>query len=517
MQKNKIGDLEISQQESNVDDGDEEDSLTNHKGQIGFLGGLSIAVNSIVGPAMLNLPATYQKSGFIPTTTVIILVCLLSIMCCLNMSNVISKLPGNANFRKEIEYSESFRIFWGYNWFVFTQVSFFCCLMCQCIASIIDTAQVVDVILSKMFGYAYALRLSYSPFGVDVVSWNETMCPPLHEGLCEPFTSERGLHGLLLSTGYVICTIVFLPIALLNLKENTPWQIFCFVVTIVVFLQFSIYFLFVADDGHIGIDDLQSRLSLWGDSYNELFGIILFDYTLCTAIPAWLYEKSPTVNVAKTIEVSSVLSSVMYIIVGTLGALAMPYVSQNMLSSMMTGQYGIVMAIGTSFFAFVIIGFGVPLFCVLMRLNLTGSNLCSTFTANLIAVYTTFGISWMFYGGEAIEKLLAWGGLLFTSVCSFLAPLLLAFHVTYEFASSSSATSRIDELEAPIPPSGRGGQATTMTVLKGSIPVWFGYKLSRKAELIGLGILFVFALLAVAISIYGSFQDSDDTDDDDDL
>lgn len=36
--------------------------------RIGVLGSVSIAANSLTGPAMLCLPATYQRSGLIPTT-----------------------------------------------------------------------------------------------------------------------------------------------------------------------------------------------------------------------------------------------------------------------------------------------------------------------------------------------------------------------------------------------------------------------------------------------------------------
>ena len=35
---------------------------------IGILGSVAIAANSLTGPAMLCLPATYQRSGLIPTT-----------------------------------------------------------------------------------------------------------------------------------------------------------------------------------------------------------------------------------------------------------------------------------------------------------------------------------------------------------------------------------------------------------------------------------------------------------------
>ena len=67
-----------------------------------MLGSMSIAVNSLTGPAMLTLPDTYQRSGLIPTTLTVILVCVLSAFCCLHMANTISKVRGNSDFKREV-------------------------------------------------------------------------------------------------------------------------------------------------------------------------------------------------------------------------------------------------------------------------------------------------------------------------------------------------------------------------------------------------------------------------------
>jgi hypothetical protein len=77
-------------------------SMSQHIGKIGFLGSMSIAVNSLTGPAMLNIPDTYQRAGLIPTTATVIFVCILSALCCLHMANTISKVPGNSNYKKEV-------------------------------------------------------------------------------------------------------------------------------------------------------------------------------------------------------------------------------------------------------------------------------------------------------------------------------------------------------------------------------------------------------------------------------
>jgi hypothetical protein len=76
--------------------------IAHHTGRIGMLGSMSIAVNSLTGPAMLDLPAAFQRSGFIPTTVVVIFVCFLSSMCSLLMANTISKVERNGNFKREV-------------------------------------------------------------------------------------------------------------------------------------------------------------------------------------------------------------------------------------------------------------------------------------------------------------------------------------------------------------------------------------------------------------------------------
>jgi len=113
------------------------DLMDQHMGSIGYLGSLSIAVNSLTGPAMLNLPATFLRSGIIPTLATLVFVCILAALCCLHMSNTISKVqPNNRNFEQEIEFSQAFEEFWGHKWFLATQVLFFCCISCLNISSI---------------------------------------------------------------------------------------------------------------------------------------------------------------------------------------------------------------------------------------------------------------------------------------------------------------------------------------------------------------------------------------------
>lgn len=273
-----------------------------HKATIGMLGSLAIMINSLTGPAMLNLPATYQQSGFIPTTFVILLVCYISIYCSRNMINLVTKIPGNRNFGKEVEYSECYRELWSFSAYIITQICFFGCLTCQNIASIVDTSQVVDEFLANFMGESIAIAIKLSTFssffhhnntingGIKIVKWSKEICHLKDPTIlpCDPF-NDQGDETLVITSGYIFSAVCFIPLCYMDLKENTATQIFSFLVLVGVCAQFI--FFFVAQEG-LNFENL----SLWGGSWDTLFGIVLFNYSIVTAIPAWLFEKSPSIS-----------------------------------------------------------------------------------------------------------------------------------------------------------------------------------------------------------------------------
>lgn len=404
--------------------------VSGHHATIGMVGSVSIAANFLTGPAMLDLPATFQRSGWIPTIATLVFVCILSSLCSLHMADTISKYPGNLKFEREVEFSETFRFFWGHKWFVVTEILFFACISCMNLSSIVDTAQVVDNFLGQFCESSSALHISGVHQNIKLVHWHPSDCSAdqLKAGECVAFAEHS--DGIILSLGYIITTVVFLPMGLMDLKENAAFQAVGFVVLIVTVTQFAFEF------EHAGFDF--DNVSLWGTSWDALLGVVLFNFALAIAIPSWLFERHPSVSVPLVIHGSSILSTVLYILVGATGALAIPNVSDNMLESMMSGSFGISMQLGSSVFAFMIVGLGIPLFSVLTRMNLTGSGLTSHRVGNLFAVYLPFSISWMLYQGDLVKELLSWGGVLFISAVAFILPLVLALHTVLEFDREGS-------------------------------------------------------------------------------
>jgi hypothetical protein len=413
-------------------------AIAEHTGSIGMLGSLSIAINNLTGPAMLSLPATFGRSGIIPTTLTLLFVCLLSSLCSLHMANVISQVPLNQDFQQGVEFPEAFRTFWGYPWFVAANVLFFVCITVLNVSSLVDNAQVLDTFLGHCnpWGGAWAVAFDMKQWSATITHWDPAVCSDQlrYEGGCIPFATMNSdsSQTFLLTIGYFITAALFFPLALMDLTENVAWQILGFMILLITSTQFIVTF---------AMADLDtSHISWWGESYDDLLGVVFFNFALVITVPAWLYEKEPHVDIPTVLHASTISSAVLYILIGILGCVAMPGVSDNFLESIMSGALGPAMQIGASIFAFFIIGMNIPLYSILTRLSLmgggnelranrNGNRLCSRPVANILAVYLPFGLSWTLYQGSKVTELISWGGMIFTSLVAFLLPLALALYV----------------------------------------------------------------------------------------
>lgn len=225
------------------------------------------------------------------------------------------------------------------------------------------------------------------------------------------------------------------------------------------------------------------NVSLWGETWSSMLGVILFNFGLVMAIPSWLAEKKESVSVSKVVYGSTAVSLVLYVAVGLMGALAIPNVNANALEPMTSGAFGNPLRIGASIFAFFIIGLDIPLFAVLTRYNLVNSGLCSPLVANIFVVYLPWGLSWLFYQGSAVSELLDWGGILFTGALAFLLPLYLAIRVL-----------RQEQVD---------GNSAAAGPLQGSIDVYMGWVKSQADELRATVLVLIASATCVAIAIMG--------------
>jgi len=144
-------------------------------------------------------------------------------------------------------------------------------------------------------------------------------------------------------------------------------------------------------------------------------------------VPSWLNEKAPKVDADAVIWASTTASTVLYCLVGILGAMAFPSAPEDILSLLLSAASpGLLTRLCAVVFALVIIGLGIPVFCVMMRYNLVNGRVCSPRAGMFWAAYVPWLVSWAVYQGSVALEMLSWSGLVLNGFVDFLCPLLAA-------------------------------------------------------------------------------------------
>ena len=162
-----------------------------------------------------------------------------------------------------------------------------------------------------------------------------------------------------------------------------------------------------------------------GDDFSRLGGIVLFNYAFSVTIPAWLQEKQTNVSPNKTIWTSSILSTIIYISFGCLAASSFRDPGGNMLTLLSSSEVHSITRIAAAVFGGLIIGCGVPVFCVMMKDVLHSGSILSPGNSLFVGSSLPYIFSWTLYRGNLLLSVLNWAGLIINGTVAFLLPVLL--------------------------------------------------------------------------------------------
>lgn len=291
---------------------------------IGMFGSFVLLVNNLTGPGMLGFPNLFQKAGILPVLGGITFVFISASLCGTFLADSIASIPNNHNFDLQVDFSSAFRYTVGEDWYVVAETLFLISCFVQAIAGIVETAQSLDgFIASFLIGKTYAFEF-YPRF--QVISWSPELCHEetemSEESNLEDCTPFHNAGTLVLTLGFLITTLMFLPLGRGHLKETIIVQIISFVFMLILLFQFS---------GEFMNRGLDYKLPWVGNEVSQLAGVILFNYAFSITIPAWLSEKSNKVSVNKVVWTSSILASAIYVVFGIMGAMAFAQVGPNIL------------------------------------------------------------------------------------------------------------------------------------------------------------------------------------------
>lgn len=381
------------------------------KHRIGWFGSIALIINNISGPGLLDFPAAYQESGWLPATTAILVIASASAFVA---TTLVDAMRLCEHVGERLEFSAIFGRIFGRKTFVITQFLYLANLFSQNVAAIVSTAQATDALIATLVGRGFALDLERG-----FVSWHASTTDTV------PFDDDS---TFLLTFGYAFCFLTLFPLGCMNLEDNMLAQKASFLILTALCLYFVTFWLGLAKER-------QQRVPAVGTRYRDLVGVCLFNFAFCVTVPAWRNEKSRRVNATSVIWISCLASAFGYAVVGYCGAMAYKHASDNVLDDLTSpmATYGARLAGGL--FAWAIIGLGVPVFAVLMRYNLlSGTTAVSPRLAMFVSAWLPWLLAWLLYHGHGILALLDWSGLILDSAVDFLLPIAAALAVTTKVA-----------------------------------------------------------------------------------
>eukprot|EP01094_Clydonella_sp_ATCC50884_P006758 TRINITY_DN1594_c0_g2_i1.p1 TRINITY_DN1594_c0_g2~~TRINITY_DN1594_c0_g2_i1.p1 ORF type:complete len:412 (-),score=121.43 TRINITY_DN1594_c0_g2_i1:1068-2303(-) len=374
--------------------------------QIGFFAGVALLFNNITGPAMIDIPVLYQQAGWVTPTLAMIFILLVSTIASSMLVEVMASIPNNDRFQGRVELTTlAYHYFpaWGY-WL--TQIFLNFSLQALNISSIIVSAQMMDFTLVSLFNFLCAFEF-FPHFGYVSVSelGNDT----------SPFT------GVVISLGFLIVLIVTVPLGYFNLDDNMIVQQGAFLLAFAIVIQWIVEFFFIGFDSAL--------VPAFGPDQSQVLGTTIFNYAFVITVPSWINETSGSVSINKALWVGSILSTVVYVVLGVLGGFSLPFSGdQNLLDALTentSGALNTASLVSVYSFPAIVLLSSIPIYSIIVRYNLLESEFCSKGWANFWGVLFPWMVAVPFCTGSGFNIFVNWSSLLVSGVINFVVPLIL--------------------------------------------------------------------------------------------
>jgi hypothetical protein len=247
---------------------------------IGEWGSFVLLANNIAGPGLMTLPIVFQQAGIVPTVSCIIAMCVCSSFSGALLSEVIQRLPGNSRYDLNIEYSALFDLIMGSTAYYIAESFFIVACMVQACTGLVETAQSLDSFLaSYLLGETYGVQLWPT---LEFRTWVPPD-PSLHDDREVDSVPFDDAGPLIVTAGYLLVSLLFFPLGRGHLKETMIVNFISFACLCVLLAEFDLEFV---------TQSLKYPVPLFGGSYSQLIGVIVFNYAFVITVPAWLIGKS---------------------------------------------------------------------------------------------------------------------------------------------------------------------------------------------------------------------------------
>ncbi|CAG8547393.1 20543_t:CDS:2, partial [Gigaspora rosea] len=335
---------------------------------------------------------------------------LLSTAASLLLCESLSAQPENAKFQKQIEFTRlASTLITNVYQRRFIQFALFVTFESLVISSIIISAQTMDSLIISIFG---------KTCGIGIYPTDGFFCVSDYSSSGSPF----GNGYMILTAGYLITLITCVPLGIMGLDDNIKVQIASFMMLIFIIATWLVTFI---------IHGLQSDLVPFvGDDQSLVVGTVLYNYVFVTTVPSWI-NAAPNVSIRKAVLYSVIISTIAYILLGVLGGMAYTMdASSNIIAVInKSNQRTLISLITTYLFPIVALITSIPVYMIIVRLNLISHNNFTKRNAILVSSVFPWIIILPFQTGFWLNSFMNWTSLIFSTITNFILPFWL-FYLT---------------------------------------------------------------------------------------
>eukprot|EP01084_Bolivina_argentea_P120787 214136_1 len=407
------------------------DSQINTAKTITTFGSIFLFVNNTVGPGMMLLPAMFQEGGWLPNSIAITLLCGMSYIIAIMLTNSIRKIPNNKNDDLRVEYLDLINYYMG-----FTSTSKIIMRICQfmyilfmlslLIGSMIQTCQTFDFVIARIFGHSFGV--TYFPFN------NITFVEGNSLDSISPFNN----NDYILSIGTILIYLLIIKFCLQDLSEAIWIQYIGAYGSFILIILWCIMSL-CSEQRNANNVPIGTSYGLY-----DVLSVNFYNVAFVCTFPSWLNEKKQNVSTKNVLKWVCILTLLCFVFTGYFGGIAFnPYymTSADMLAKLNNFQPNSNLKNQTliKFFTYFgpISGYiypliqtasGIPVFCAIIRYNLLNTHILKTkWSANIIAIFIPFFFSIILYHGNGFNNLLNWTGLCFSSFINYILPIFFYY------------------------------------------------------------------------------------------
>ena len=274
---------------------------------IGFFSSIILLINNITGPGIPGLPNMFVEAGWLVPVLILLAVWFMTTLSACMFCEAMERIPGNAGFRNRAEYATVVGHYFGRRASFVAQVGLNGALQSLNIISVVQSAQVMDVAISAIFGKTCALNLTpyQNVLSGHVVSGSAKFLSCIDTSNLSS-GNGWGCH-VVLSLGFVLTGAMAIPCGRWNLDDNMIIQRGAFVLTVCCWLVWLVASLSsLGGDAHGGSGNTTWASTSYLPAINTnpttgsvagVLGTILFNFGFVTTVPSWVNEKRQSTRV----------------------------------------------------------------------------------------------------------------------------------------------------------------------------------------------------------------------------